>query len=237
MTQWDVYVEGESDQQFLTCMARHLQVDGLVFQTIGTNLHGLKKMTPQLRRSHDAGKHVAVVFDANSDPKSQQRKLQRIIDEIGVPVLKSFLLPDDKRPGCLETLLEAISAAPHGAIYDCFDAYEKCLRDVDRNYPLPDKKARVYAYCQAIGSETRPGKRDYCNSGHWDLTHRCSGRSGSFFARSGPDPVASASTPTATRARPRSRLDPQSRTPPASLRGVQRLDRRPRFVHRLPASF
>lgn len=169
MTQWDVYVEGESDQQFLTCIARHLQVDGLSFQTIGTNMHGLKKMATQLRRSHDAGKQVAVVVDANSDPENQKVELRRIIDQTGIPVRKSFLLPDDRRPGCLETLLEAISVAPHDAIYDCFDAYEKCLSDADRCYTLPDEKARVYAYCQAIGSETRPGKRDYCNCGHWDL--------------------------------------------------------------------
>lgn len=167
MTQWDVYVEGESDRQFLTCIARHLQVVGLSFQTIGTNLHGLKKMAPQLRRSHDAGKHIAVVVDANSDPESQQVELRRIIDQIGIPVRKSFLLPDDRRPGCLETLLEDISVAPHDAIYDCFDTYEKCLGD--RRYPLPGAKARIYAYCRAVGSETRPAKRDYCNSGHWDL--------------------------------------------------------------------
>ena len=237
MTQWDVYVEGESDQQFLTCIARHLQVDGLMFRTIGTNMHGLKKMTPQLRRSHDAGKHVAVVFDANSDPRSQQRKLRRIIDEIGVPVLKSFLLPDDKRPGCLETLLEAISVAPHGAIYDCFDAYEKCLRDADRNYPLPDKKARVYAYCQAIGSETRPRQARL-------LQQRPLGpeRTGARTAQ-GVSSLAPALIRLPRRARRRRRgtppLPPRStvQNPAGVPPGHPRLDRRPLFVHRLPASF
>lgn len=167
MNQWDVYVEGESDQRFLTCIARHMQVGGLRFRRIGTNMHGLRQMIPQLRQSHDAGKHIAVVLDANSDPECQQKELQRIIVEIGLPVSRSFLLPDNRQPGCLETLLEGIAVAPHRAIYDCFDSYEKCLDSAD--YPLPGAKARVYAYCRAVGSETRPAKRDYCNNSHWDL--------------------------------------------------------------------
>lgn len=169
MKQWDVYVEGHSDRRFLTCLAEHMEIGGLSFKVIETNMHGLRKMKTQMRRAHDAGRHIATIVDADKDAESSRRELRHIVGKIGVPVSRSFLLPDNKQPGCLETLLESLAVPPHDAVYDCFDAYKKCLRACKPCYRLPDTKARVYAYCSAVGSETSPTEHDYCNRDHWDL--------------------------------------------------------------------
>ena len=42
----------------------------------------------------------------------------------------------------------------HEAVYRCFDDYEACLRGLDRNYTTPGAKARIFAYCEAVGAVT-----------------------------------------------------------------------------------
>lgn len=71
----------------------------------------------------------------------------------------------------METLLERISVAEHRGVYDCFEEYENCLRGqtVSKPYSVPDRKAKIYAYCAANGIETQPTERDYCHSRYWDL--------------------------------------------------------------------
>ena len=92
-----------------------------------------------------------------------------VIKVLGVRVEETLLLPDDARTGCLETLLEELAAKRHQDLYDCFDEYEACLRRRTDVYRLPGNKARIYAYCNALGIETHENKRDYCDAKHWNL--------------------------------------------------------------------
>ena len=65
--------------------------------------------------------------------------------------------------------MEHIAVPRHGAIYECFGTYEQCLRYANPDYKIPDAKARVYAYCNALRAETKPTERDYFDSNHWNL--------------------------------------------------------------------
>lgn len=167
MTAWRVYVEGDSDNRFLECLADHMHITNVEFSSIGGGLSKLPKIKTLMQQVSDEGKRLGVVVDANSDCHGQRDELTRIIAEIGVSVEKTFLLPDNARPGCLETLLQDIAVTPHQKIYSCFNEYEACLRK--DQYELPDGKARVYAYCSALGIQTKPIRRDYRDAKHWNL--------------------------------------------------------------------
>ncbi len=53
------------------------------------------------------------------------------------------------------------------AIYGCFDDYEACLCRLDPQYTRPGRKARIYAYCEAVGAATGPDK-NYSDAKHWN---------------------------------------------------------------------
>ena len=78
-------------------------------------------------------------------------------------------MPNDQDSGDLETLLEWISVAEHRIVYDCFEEYESCLQKQNKSYLIPNRKAKVYAYCEALDIETNESRRDYCDPQHWDL--------------------------------------------------------------------
>ncbi len=169
MTTWHVYVEGESDKRFLECLASHMNIDTEIeFRPIGGGLSKLHKVQPQMKQSSNEGNRLGVILDANSNCQQCRNELTTIIGELGVRVEKNFLFPDDTRAGCLETLLEELAVKLHQDLYSCFDEYEACLR-LRGGYQLPGDKARVYAYCNALGIETCEKRRDYCSVKHWNL--------------------------------------------------------------------
>lgn len=168
MTAWHVYVEGKGDKRFLECLVRHMCIDGIDFRPLGGGHSTLRKMQPQLRRSSDKGNRLGLIMDANSDFQKQRDKLKRIIGDLGVSIDKIFLLPDDAHPGCLETLLQEVAVEPHREIYNYFKTYEECLRFRSDDHRLPGEKARVYAYCSALGIMTQPRQRDYCDTNYWN---------------------------------------------------------------------
>lgn len=169
MTAWHVYVEGNSDKRFLECIASHMCIEGVDFQSIGGGVSKLRAMEQEMKRRGDEGKRLGVVVDANSDCQERRSELTEVIAEMGISVEKTFLLPDNARPGCLETLLQDIAVERHHEIYRCFENYEACLRR--DHYRLPDGKARVYAYCSALGIETHQNRRHYCDARYWNLDH------------------------------------------------------------------
>ena len=169
MTTWHVYVEGRADKRFLECLVSHMKLMDIDFRPIGGGISKLHKMRPQLQQSSDEGNRLGIILDANSDCQQCRSELTRIIENLGVRVEKTFLLPDDVRTGCLETLLEELAVRPHQELYNCFEKYQACLQLLNTGYELPDEKARVYAYCNALGIETHEKKRDYCDAKHWNL--------------------------------------------------------------------
>ena len=80
-----------------------------------------------------------------------------------------FLVPNNCESGCLEVLLEQIAAAKHKAIYKCFEQYKACLRNQDQDYAAPNLKAKIYAYCEALGADPKPQNRAFNDSQVWNL--------------------------------------------------------------------
>lgn len=76
-------------------------------------------------------------------------------------------MPDGQSEGDLESLLLQMTVPQHAHVEKCFDEYEECLKLA--SYSTPDRKGRVYAYCEAIGVEAKGSERDYADSNSWNL--------------------------------------------------------------------
>ncbi len=166
-SQWQIFVEGPGDQAFLNNLLQHLNISNANTSIIGGGVAKLPKVDNEIRRAHDAGELIAIVLDANSDFASRYAEFEKQKRSLQLPIAQSFLLPNNRDPGCLETLLEAMAVSR--AVYNCFDQYEICLQNHSTPYNLPNHKARIYAYCEALNIETRASKRKYVNSPHWNL--------------------------------------------------------------------
>ena len=164
---WALFVEGASDKVFVRWLLRRMNVNDVRVADIGGGLSKLEHVANEIRKSYNEGERVALLLDADSDVQRQRDELTNEIERLSLPIECTFLLPDDTREGDLETLLEQMAPPAHQAVYGCFDAYEACLRSLDPNYTSPNRKARVYAYCEAVGAETGWDK-DYDDTTHWN---------------------------------------------------------------------
>lgn len=165
---WVVFVEGKSDKAFVRCLLGFLDINNVQIRPLGGGIGELEAMAPEMQRRRDAGNRVAIILDANSEPENRRKEFEQEKTRLKLPIERAFLTPNGDKPGDLETLLEQIAAPAHQKIYDCLDAYGNCLRDLNATYAIPPGKARIYAYCEAIGAETRPDKK-YDDPAHWDL--------------------------------------------------------------------
>ena len=166
---WKIFVEGTSDDVFLSCMLRHLDIANVETEPINGGVCKLGSVAAQIQRSAMRGSRISVILDADSDFEKRRGEYETAREQHELPIDRFFLLPNHRDTGCLETLLEQIAVPDHGVVYKCFDAYEVCLRGHNEDYSLPNHKARIYAYCEALDIETNPQKRDYCDSCYWDL--------------------------------------------------------------------
>lgn len=164
-----VFCEGRSDKTFLDCVTRRMKIENLEMAPIGGGVSHLAKIAPQIRRRHDEGRRVALILDANSDPAGRRRSLDDTLAQLELTVFETFLLPNNRDPGCLEDVLEGLAVEDHRAIYDCLANYEECLMDCGPEYQAPHAKGKIYAYCEALGIETRDRERDYTDDRYWNL--------------------------------------------------------------------
>ena len=165
---WALFVEGDYDEVFVRWLWGTLDLeDDVEINRIDGGVSKLHSVQNEIRKSHDAGRHVALLLDADINPAHTREQLALQVARLDLLIERSFLLPDDVAPGDLETLLEQMAPAAHHVVYTCFDQYEQCLRAPDRDYTTPNRKARVYAYCNAVGAETGPNK-NYADAAHWD---------------------------------------------------------------------
>ncbi|MDE0103360.1 MAG: hypothetical protein OXN89_13365 [Bryobacterales bacterium] len=165
---WNLFVEGEHDRGFVKFLLKSLDFDDRIqVQILGGGVSRLRTVSNQIQRSHDNGRRVALLLDADSDFASRRAEVKKEISRLDLPVLRTFLLPDNEQAGNLETLLEQMASVDHQAVYGCLDKYEACLNRLDSKYVLPNQKARIYAYCEAVGAKTGPNK-DYGCSAHWN---------------------------------------------------------------------
>ena len=166
---WKMFVEGRSDERFLRCLLRNLGVTNVTTERIDGGIDKLGSIAPQMQRFSMRGHRISVVLDADADFEKRCGEYETARELHELPIDRFFLLPNHRDPGCLETLLERIAVSDHRVIFDCFDEYEHCLRRHSEDYCIPNRKARIYAYCEALDIETSAQRRDYRDSCHWDL--------------------------------------------------------------------
>ncbi len=163
-----IFVEG-NDKLFVEKLLSHMRLSNFEVGIIGGGVSKLHKAQPTISRRHAEGKRISVILDADADANRTREKFEIEKKRLDLPVGHVFVVPDDKRPGCLETLLEEIAVAQHRGLYECFSRYEECVSGLSDEYRLPDRKARVYAFCLAVGNGPKESERDYGNADHWDL--------------------------------------------------------------------
>jgi hypothetical protein len=175
-------VEGPADSRFLTDYIAEVFGQGLDekvdFIKVGTDWRGLDGQIKNLERARDNDRSLLVVLDADEDTPHYDKggfaKRNAAVlgwlqnNNFAAPV---FLWPNHKDDGDLETILEKAALPTHGVIFRCFEQYETCLHTSNQLYVTPNRKAKIYAYLEALGvrGDERDRKRNYRNSLHWDL--------------------------------------------------------------------
>ncbi len=142
-------------------------------------------LDPIIKTLQVEGVPMLVIFDADTYSISQP-----VIEEMcRKQGFSYFLLPYNgthhevtKNDGDLETLLQEIICPDNQVIFDCWQAYERCLTHkpsettTSGQFTLPARKTKIYAYIEALVGESKKQKakikeenRDYRNPKHWNL--------------------------------------------------------------------
>ena len=168
---WKVFVEGKPDRRFVSALLTTLGIPNVKVERIGGGASHLRSVAAQnqIRRSRDAGAKIATILDADESVSIQRAECEEIEQLFHLDIERSFWLPNDADPGRLETLLERIVAPQHREVFECLDGYVECLKGFEREYLGPCEKGRIYAYCEAVGTETNGDERNYADREHWDL--------------------------------------------------------------------
>ena len=164
---WTLFVEGTYDRALVEWLLWRLEVDNVHVAVIEGGVSKLKRVANEIHKSRDEGRRIALLLDADSDVQHRRNALKDEIERLDLPIERTFLLPDNEGEGTLETLLEQMAPSTHQGVYACLDEYKACLSTLNKAYTTPGPKARVYAYCEAIGAKTGPGK-DYDDTTHWN---------------------------------------------------------------------
>lgn len=181
-----IFVEGENDKLFLGAFLNRIGLSNFQLEVIGGGISKLSAAQHRIQRSYDAGKRIAIILDADADISGRRDEIEVEKARLNLPVNYWFLFPDNVRSGNLETLLEKIATERHKRIHDCFTEYQKCLQGICQNYNMPDSKARIFSYCEAVANGPKEKDRNYSDRRHWNLEapdldalkeflHKCAG--------------------------------------------------------------
>ena len=173
-----IFVEGKGDIRFLTDYIFRLttvkpkqetfvNIGGCTYELIEPN-----RLLFTEGNLGDIGGTNLIIFDANGDYAKKKAEILSWKQKLNIE-FELFLFPNDNDYGNLETLLENISLPEHKIIFDCFDKYQECI-GVNKNYSLPNQKAKNFAYTEAILSkskseEAKENKRNYLDTTLWNL--------------------------------------------------------------------
>ena len=151
-------VEGNDQRNFFEAFRKHLSLDNIRIKSYG----GRPNLREYLRGfvridGFDTVRSLGVVRDAESSAENTFRSIQGSLRDVGLvvtahPALRSgnkpavnvLILPDNSRPGMLETLLcETFAGTPRD---DCIEAFFECISAIDVDAVKRPAKARAWAY-------------------------------------------------------------------------------------------
>lgn len=179
-----IITEGKDEifiREYLGSLGHEYKIDFATYSIGGwTNI---KLSEPIIKRYIDEGNTVVLVFDADSDSTGggHEQRLNDInsdLTDIDINI-DSFLFPNDTDDGDFETLLERISVPDRNSVFNCFDAYEACVKALktdELKFITPIRKSRIFAYIETFpetkkikNKEIKDGTYFFKNTSYWDL--------------------------------------------------------------------
>jgi len=184
-----IFVEGIADSKFLNDFISHnykinLSKEDIIVTKGWSNILSQKSdgefIKNQMTKNSDNNGTNLIIFDADKDHSKRLKEIieWRVKNNLDFEI---FLWPNNKESGDLETVLERIINPKNAPIFECWSAYEDCLKSKKiegRETPLtiPAKKTKIYGYLEALLGETKSQKdnikekeREYKTLEHWDL--------------------------------------------------------------------
>lgn len=166
MDKFHIIVEGREDWDFLCSYARHLRINDFSPEWL-KNIEGKGNLSwPDIKRKLDSKITVIIIFDANSSYETTRSEIHNKLSGLE---FKLFLFPNNQINGKLEDLLEEIVIPEHKDIFRCFEGYKSCLKGINAGYVLPDIKAKIYGYKEAIGAIDRENKEKQFDPEYWNF--------------------------------------------------------------------
>lgn len=169
-------VEGDADVKFLKDLIHHHfdvdlnnNTDFITSMGDHTSLHRISKT---IKSSTTEGNLNLLLFDC--DNYTKEEKLELLNNEkqnLGIDI-ESFLFPDNKSKGNLETLLKNIINKDNKKLFNCIDDYSDCVTNLNidqiRNF---DEKSKIFVYVDSfiVGGRGKEKQRDYKEKTLWDL--------------------------------------------------------------------
>jgi len=183
-----IVVEGKDDKKFIEAYLKHLKHTSItdiiqVFPIGGYTLLG--DFAVPIAKVLNARNKVSIIFDANADYKERKKYVENQLKEHVekqvdedirdnrsiLKIINIFLFPNNKGNGSLENLLEELTK--HENIISCFEKYQQCIEGLGHISPNGDKKAKIYAYQEALGEKGKKAKEaDEFKSENWDFEHK-----------------------------------------------------------------
>lgn len=154
-----VFTEGRDDtfiKIYLEYLGYELGKDFTVDKANGwSNIH---LIAPKIRELVDnTDNKVVFVFDADSESNGGGCEIRRgqISTLLSQENLEAdlFLFPNNIDDGDFESLLINIACEKRGALFNCFDGYEGCVRGLETDtlkFQLPMRKSRIFAYIESF---------------------------------------------------------------------------------------
>ena len=166
-----LFVEGINEELLFCVLLHRLGLSKFTIEKIDGGVSKLASAKPRMDRRRNEGKRIAVVLDADQDAQATLNEFEAEKKRLDLPVDvdRVFLVPDNRSPGSIETILEAMAPERHRRIHECFTQYRECLKEISPAYDLPNPKARIFAYCEAVGNGPKERNRDFSVAAHWNL--------------------------------------------------------------------
>lgn len=175
-----------NEQDFVEKIIAHYFPEAVVskdFEVVGVDgWTNIANQSYDFKQNTDESGTNLVVFDADEDRNGggfEKRKasLEDFKKKAGIE-FDLFLWPDNKGDGDFELLLSKVINAKHQCLLDCYDEFEKNVRQHDpqeEKYVTPGRKGKMYTYetlhkgLQKLGNEIKAGYWQFDNPEYWNL--------------------------------------------------------------------
>ena len=175
-----------NEQDFVEKIIAHYFPKAVVskdFEVVGVDgWINIANQSYDFKQNTDESGTNLVVFDADEDRNGggfEKRKssLEDFKKQAGIE-FDLFLWPDNKGDGDFELLLSKVINAKHQCLLDCYDEFEKNVRQHDpqeEKYVTPGRKGKMYTYetlhkgLQKLGNEIKAGYWQFDNPEYWNL--------------------------------------------------------------------